>query len=252
MTSTQRLILILGLPVVLALIAWVGLVIIAGVGTGTYRVNTALQVNAGTLKTNLHGDGDVTLVQGSSARLTGTITYSLVRPDLTVSGNSVSYRCPMPTGSCSLDSTLSVPPGTGVNLHSGAGDLTVNGGLRSPISLSTAAGDLTANNLAATNAALSTTVGDISASGITSRDVVVHSTAGDITLTFARVPTTVIVNGRIGDVTIILPAGTARYDVQAHSSVGDVSVSSSVPQDVSSPNKITVTSSAGDISIKTS
>ena len=251
MTPARRLTLAIGLPVLAALIGWTGLSVVANVGTDTYQFSRTPPVAGGTLSAHF-GDASVTLVPGSPgspAQLTGTITYSLVRPNVTFTGSTVSYHCPVPAGQCSLDSTLTVPPATNVNLSSGTGDLTVNGTLNANLSLSTSSGDLTANGLAGKRASLTTSVGNITASGITADDVTVSSDTGDVTLTFTRVPDSVTVNSGVGDVSIVLPRGTTQYDVQMSTNVGNTS--STVPQDTSSPHTINVTSSTGDISITT-
>lgn len=253
MTSARRLILAIGLPVLIGLIGWTGLNIVAWAGTGSYQFSSALPVSGGTLTADLDGDGNVTLVPGPAARLAGTITYSLIRPDVAVHGGSVSYRCPVPFGQCSLDSTLSVPAGTGVSLSAGSGNLTVNGsGITGDVSLSTTAGDLTASDFAGHDLTLRTSVGVVTATGIAARDVTVRSSTGDITLTFAQVPDRVTVSAAVGSVSIVLPAGGARYHVVASSSIGNVSVSPGVHQDATSARLITVNSSTGDISVTTS
>jgi hypothetical protein len=252
MTPARRLILAVGVPVLAGLIGWTGLSLVADVGTGTYQFSRALPVTNGTLTANL-GDADVTLVPvpGNSASLTGTLTYSLIRPDLTIHGSSVSYHCAVPAGQCSLNSTLSVPRTADVNLSSGAGDLTVNGGLGGKITLSTSTGDLTANGLAGTSDKLSTIAGDITASGISASDVTVSSVAGDITLTFTRAPDKVTVSSTVGDISIVLPPGKTTYNVVTNGGIaGDTSTS--VPTNPSSPHVITVSSTTGYISITTS
>jgi hypothetical protein len=250
MTPARRLTLAVGLPFLVVLIGWTGLSVVADVGTGTYPFSRILPVTNGTLTANL-GDADVTLVPGSPARLAGTITYSLIRPDVTFSGSSVSYHCAVPAGQCSLNSTLSVPQGTDLSLSSGAGDLTVNGGLSGNVSLKTSTGDLTANGLAGSPATLRTIAGNITASGISASDVTVSSDTGDITLTFTRVPDNVKVSSTAGDITIILPPGPTTYRIEPTNGVGGVS-GSAVPQDPTSRHVIKVSSTTGDISITTS
>lgn len=248
MTPWRWLTLAVGLPVLVALIGWTGLSLLADAGTGSYQLSSALPVTKGAVTADFT-DANVTLVPGSSARLTGTLTYSLIRPDVTIRGSSVSYRCPMPAGQCALTSTLSVPPRDDVNLSSAAGDLTVNGGLGGNMTLSTGTGDLSATNLAGGNARLTTTDGDISATGITAADVTASSVAGDVSLTFVRVPGNVTVTSSYGDVSIVLPRGKDAYRVVTGDGTGDVSVT--MPEQASSSHVITVSSKTGDISITT-
>jgi hypothetical protein len=248
MTPVRRLTLAIGLPVLAVIIGWTALSIVADAGTGTYQFSHDLPVAGGTLHAGL-GDGSVTLEPGPTARLTGIITYSLIRPHLAIHGSSVDYHCPVPTGQCSLNSTLTVPPGDNVSLSTGLGDLTVNGATSGNISLSTSSGDLTANGLTGSSDSLITTVGNITASGITAPDMTVNSSAGDITLTFTRVPDNITVHSTVGSISIVLPPVTGGYNIEANSNFGDSSVSQGVDQEPASPHVIKVTTTTGDISI---
>jgi hypothetical protein len=248
MTAARRLTLAVGVPFLAVVIGWTALSIVADAGTGTYQFSRDLPVTGGTLHASL-GDGSVTLEPGPTARLTGIITYSLIRPHLAIHGSSVDYHCPVPTGQCSLNSTLTVPPGDNVSLSSGLGDLTVNGATSGNISLSTSSGDLTANGLTGTSDTLTTTAGNITATGITAPDVTASAVAGDVTLTFTRAPGNLTVRSTFGDISIVLPPVTDGYNIQTSSHFGDSSVSSGVDQNNSSTHVIKVTSTAGDISI---
>jgi hypothetical protein len=213
-------------PIALAMIGWTGFSLVAGVGTGSYAFSDGLAVHGGKLAVHV-SDGNVHLVPGPSARLTGSVRYSLVRPSFSADAAGVSFRCRIPTGRCSMDSTLTVPPGTSVSLSAGMGDLSVEG-------------------LSGSAASLSTDTGNISASGITASDVTVRSTAGDITLTFTRVPSHVSVSDTLGNISIVLPA-SGHYRVHAHSSLGGATTD--VVQDPSSSHVIDVTSTIGDVSV---
>ena len=249
MTAARRLTLAVGVPFLAVIIGWTALSIVANAGTGSYQFSRDLPVTAGTLHASL-GDGSVTLEPGPAAHITGTLTYSLIRPHLTIDGSAVSYHCPLPTGQCSLTSTLTVPPGDNVALSTGSGDLTVNGTTGGNISLSTTSGNLTANGLTGTDDTLTTTVGDITASGITASHVTADSVAGNVTIAFAQMPHTVRVHSTVGDISINVPPG--HYHIEKDSRVGDTSVSSGVIQDPTSPRVIMVTSTTGNITIGTS
>jgi hypothetical protein len=246
MTRARATTLAICVPVALSLIGWGAFSAVAAVGTGQYTFSTPVSVSGGKLTADV-SDGGVTLKPGNTARLAGTVTYSLVRPHLTVSGSEVSYQCVVPAGDCGMQSTLTVPPSaTAVNLSSSTGDLTVNGGISSDLTLSTTTGDLTANGLTGT-ANLSSEVGDITASGITASDVTVRSSTGNVTLTFTKVPRDVKVTSNIGDISIVLPH--ANYRFQVSSSIGDTSYPTSDP---SSGNLVAASTSTGDVSVSES
>lgn len=254
MTPARRLALAVGVPLVLALIGWSAFSTVAQAGTGTFPVRHSLAIRDGLLRADV-GDMDVRLVPGSGpdATLAGTVHYSLIKPAVTFSvdgsGATVDMRCPVPAGECSLNSTLTVPRGTEVNLAAGMGDLTVDGAATRAATLSTSTGDLTATDLSGT-AVLRTDTGDISATGISAADVTARSDTGDITLTFTKPPRELRVHDAIGDISIVLPPGTATYDIAASSSAGDTSVQPGL-RDANSKNLIVATSSTGDISITT-
>jgi hypothetical protein len=191
LTPARRWTLALGVPAALALIGWTGFSFVALAGTGTYSVNETFALRSGTMSAHI-SYGSVTLAPlpgpCDSARLTGQVTYSLIKPQVSYSSSGVNFSCPVPAGVCDFDSTLTVPSTASVNLSSGAGDLTVNGGIAGNLTLGTSAGDITAN-------------------GITSDDVAVRSDAGDITLRFARAPSKLTVVSSVGDVTVSSSAG---------------------------------------------
>jgi putative adhesin len=217
LTPARRAALAIGVPLALAMIAWSGLDIVAGVGTGSYQIHYPVAVTAGTVNAHF-GDANVTLRGGvgPAASLDGTVSYSLVRPKVTVipatDGTSVGERCVIPAGQCGLDATLTVPRDTSVALSSGGGDLNV-----------------TDDGLAATRLKIS-------------------STAGDITVRLVSVPRDLEVSDRAGDITVVLPRNSARYRLDVHSAAGDVN-DGGVPQSLSSANMITVTDGAGDITV---
>jgi putative sensor protein/putative adhesin len=140
------------------------------------------------------------------------IGYALLRLPVSM-GTSVRERCVVPTGpGCGFDATLTVPHGTNVALSSGGGGLNV-------------AGD-----------------------GLVVPRLEISSTAGDITVRLASVPRDLEVSDRAGDIHIVLPRSIATYRLDAHSAAGDVN-DGGIPQSQSSPNMITVTDEAGDITV---
>jgi Putative adhesin len=250
MTWARRLTLAVGVPLAVTLIGWTGFSVVALAGQASYRVSYLIPVHDGQLSANLNG-ANMTLRQGSGqvARLAGTVHYSLVRPSLTehpqAAGTAISFHCQVPTGICSLNATLDVPPRTAVAVSSGGGDLSVSG-FASDLTLQTGGGDLGATRLTG-RLRLTSDGGDIEAGALASPDVIVSTGGGDVMLTFTRPPGNVQVNSGGGDIQIVLPRGDTAYNVVSSTGGGDLN--DSVPHSTSSPDTITVNSGGGDIDI---
>jgi hypothetical protein len=266
MTPGRRVLLAFGVPVILLVIAWNGFSLISTFGTASFGVNGSIPLVNGQVVASF-GGGNVTLSQsgGSTARLTGTVKYSLVRPKFSVqhgaAGTAVALACRVPTGTCQLNANLAVPAGTGVNLSSQGGDMQVSGVADATLSssggnvtvsggggladVSTGGGDLTASNLGGI-AKFSTAGGDVTGNDLTAPSVTVDSGGGDVTLTYTKVPDHLDVTSSGGDITVLLPAGSTRYAISDSSAGGDYTAS--VPTG-SSSHTITVDSGGGDITI---
>jgi hypothetical protein len=246
MTPGRKATLAICVPVSLALIGWTAFGAVAAVGTGKYTFSTPLNVSGGKLTADVD-NGDVTLEPGQKATLAGTVTYSLVRPDLTVTKSGVSYRCEIPTGNCGVNATLTVPSSAdSIVLSSSGGDLAVTAGITSNLTLNSDGGDITASGLTGTTDLLSGG-GDIGASGVTAADVTARSSGGDVTLTFTKIPRDVQVDSGGGDISIVVPPGS--YQFAATSDGGDVSP---FPNDTASHDVITADSDGGDITVSES
>jgi hypothetical protein len=253
LTPARRVALALGVPLCLVLIASTGFNLVANIGRGTIPVNYAIPVSAGRLAVSLNG-GDIQLRQadrGQQGTLTGTGTYSLVRPHVTEELSapgvaSFGYGCPIPFGDCGLNATVKVPASTAVSVSTDGGNVTADG-INGPVTLTTGGGDVTANEVAG-NLTLHTDGGDIQANGVTAAQVSASTSGGDITIVFTAVPTSVQVSTDGGDVTIIVPNGNTVYDATAHTDGGSTNVT--VPTDLHSSNVITATSGGGDITIR--
>jgi hypothetical protein len=243
MTPGRRVTLAVCVPVALALIGWGGLTAAAAVGTGQRTFATSLPVSDGTMTLDIPG-GDVMVAAGDAARLTGTLRYSLVSPDLTVNRSGVFYRCEVPAGSCDMTATMTVPSSVhSVDLSSRGGDLTFTGGITDNTTLATSGGDITASGLTGT-AHLDSEGGDITASGITASDVLASATGGDITLTFTKAPRYVHVTSGGGDITIVVPPGNYLFNATAYG--GSASAPASDP---GATDVVTATAVGGDITI---
>ena len=207
MTPGRWVALAIGVPIALALIVWTGFSFVADIGQASFPVNVNLPVNDGHLAASA-GGGDLTVRQdqarSATARLTGTVQYSLIRPRLTITGNGVSLDCRLSTGNCGLNATLDVPLDTAVNLASEGGNMQVNGidsnvtlnsgggdvtvsGVGGIVDASTGGGNVTASDLTRT-LQFTTDGGDVNGNGLSAPQVTTESGGGNVTLVFTRAP----------------------------------------------------------------
>jgi hypothetical protein len=266
MTPGRWLALAIGVPVALALIIGNGFSLVTDIGMASYHVDRTVPLDHGRLVANTEG-GDSTVrpgaVSSGQARLTGTVQYSLIRPDFTVNGTGFNLHCRLFTGNCDLNATFAVPPGTPLDLDTGGGNMNISG-IQSTVTLTSSGGDVSLSDSrnAATvdsgggNLSLSrlggiltftTSGGDVDGGDLTSPKVTTDSGGGNVTLTFTTVPAKVDVTSSGGDITIVLPPGTAEYAIKETLSGGGNHVS--VPQNDLAANKITVDSGGGNVSI---
>jgi len=250
LTRARRAALAIGVPLCLVFTAYTGLSLVASVGQGHFPVSYAFPAGTGNANVSV-SEGDVTVRQaGTKAQLTGTATYSLIRPDLKTrhipGGVAIGYRCMVPAGNCGLVATLSVPAGMAASVSTGGGDATAVG-TTGNVTLSTGGGDVTVDRVSGV-LSLSTGGGTIHGTAITSTRVTARSSGGDIAIVFIQVPRDVQVDTGGGSVTIVVPPGPAQYRVTANTGGG--TVSESVPLNTSSPNVITAASGGGDITIR--
>ena len=236
----------------------------------TVPVSRAVPLDHGRLVADLNG-ADLTVRQGraggaggGTAQLTGTVQYSLVRPDFSVSGSTgIDLHCRFLLGNCGLNAELSVPPGTALDLTSGGGNVQVSG-IQSTVTLTTGGGDvsLSGSSRAATvdsgggNLSVSdlggvlkfiTSGGDVDGSSLTSPKVTMDTGGGNVSLTFTSPPANLSVTSGGGDITIVVPRGTTEYAIKKSTAGGDYG--DSVPTNRLAANKITVDSGGGNVTI---
>ena len=266
MTPGRWATLAIGVPIALALIAWSAFSLVANLGRASFPVNTSIPLQGGHLVAST-GGGDITVHQdqarGNKARLTGTVQYSLIRPRLTISGDSISLDCRLPTGNCGLSATLDVPLDTAVNLASGGGNMQVNGidgdvtmnsgggdvtvsGVGGIADVTTGGGNLTASDLGNIRQ-FSTDGGDVNGTGLFAPRVTTESGGGNVTLVFTRVPAYLNIASSGGDISIVLPPGNTPYAITYHTEGGNYSAP--VPTSGSSSHTINVDSGGGNVSI---
>jgi Toastrack DUF4097 len=268
MTPGRWIALAIGVPVALALIAWSAFSLVAGIGQASFTFSRSIPVQHGQLAAST-GGGDITVRQdqarSGTARLTGTVQYSLVRPRVTISGAGVHLDCRLPTGNCGLSATLDVPLDTAVNLaseggnmqvsgidsnvtlNSGGGDVTVSG-VGGIVNASTGGGNVTASDLTRT-LQFSTDGGDVNGNGLSAPQVTTESGGGNVTLVFTGVPTNLSVTSDGGDITIVLPQGNTRYAITYNPDGGNYSAQVPTTSSKSAKNQINVQSGGGNITI---
>jgi hypothetical protein len=267
MTPGRWITLMIGVPIALALIGWTGFSIVTGVGQANYPVTGTIPLENGQLVASM-GGANVTLHQdqarGGTARLTGTVDYSLVHPDFTVIGTAVNLDCRIPSGNCGLNATLDVPADTPIDLASGGGNVQASG-IQRDVTLDTAGGDVTLSGVGG-NTDLSTGGGNVNAGDLggimtfttAGGDVTVndlfspHATletgGGNVTLVFTKVPAYLKIISSGGDISVLLPHGPTQYAI-GYQTEGGV-YSASVPANLAAKaHTITVDSGGGNVSI---
>jgi hypothetical protein len=266
MTPGRWVTLAIGVPVALACIGWSAFGLVADIGQASFPVSTTIPVQNGRLAAST-GGGDITVHQGqvggSTARLTGKVEYSLVRPKLTVTSSGISLHCKLPTGNCGLNATLDVPSHTAVDLSTGGGNMQL-AGIQGNVTLDSAGGDVGISGIGGTADALTgggnltasdlggvlnftTSGGDVDGSGLFSPHVTTGSGGGNVTLVFTKVPDYVKVNSSGGDITIVVPRSNTSYAITSNASGGDYHAT--VPTNDASRHLIQVDSGGGNISI---
>jgi hypothetical protein len=269
MTPARRIILLLGVPASLALLAWSCFAIISKSSEGSYTVSYSPVRVSGGLAMNVYG-GDVTLQGGvapSAAQFTGTgtvwygLTYSGQRPTLataqTATGTRINFACP--DYNCALNSTVDVPPQVPVTVTSNGGNITATG--VSDATLQTGGGNLTVDGLTG-NVSLNTDGnpngpygggGDISGT-LAAQNITADTGGNNIDLQLATPPSNLNVTTEGGDVTIQLPAGysyrvdniqTPPDQVQGPDNPATITV----PTSSSSKYLITVNADGGSVTI---
>ncbi len=271
MTPARCVTLALGVPVMLALIGWLGFTVVDQSAHGSFPVSVGnIPVEGGQLTVGVNS-GDVTVQQGQgdTARLTGTVQYGLFRPDvtktITADGAEVSVNCPtINSGNCGLGATLDVPRLTSLTLSSGGGNLTVPGvassvnltsdggdvavsGIPGQATVSTGGGNLTAGDLAG-HLRFTTDGGDINGTGLTAPTLNAGTGGGNVTVAFTKPPTALDITSDGGDVTVLLPHGAPAYNVSTTPDGGDSNVSV-LTTGSNSADTINVGSAGGNITI---
>jgi len=221
MTPARRIILLLGVPLSLTLLAWTCFGIISKASQGSYTVSYSPVRVSGGLAMNVYG-GDVTLQGGvapSAAQFTGAgtvwygLTYSGQRPTLataqTAAGTRINFACP--GFNCALSSTVDVPPQVPVTVTSNGGNVTATG--ISDATLQTGGGNLTVDGLTGdvslnTDGSQNGPFGGGTVAGtLAAQNITVDTGGGGVDLQLSTPPSNLNVTTEGGNVTLQLPGG---------------------------------------------
>jgi hypothetical protein len=270
MTSGRIAVLAVSTPFALALIGGTGYGLVALVGQSSFPVSYTIPVGAGGLSAQIDS-GNLTLRQGggNKAELTGTATYSLVRPSVGLSQDAtqsiVSFDCGSSTGNCELSATLVVPRSAPVSLATGGGDLAISGFTGkltlntdggnlnagdlsgSIMQITSGGGDVTVDELVAGDPQVNTDGGNVNIGAVDAADGTFQTGGGDITLAFTQVPKNLRIYSDGGNIGLVLPATSARYSLSANSDGGNVNGLDSIPS--GGTNSVTLNSGGGDITL---
>ena len=178
--------------------------------------------------------GDIRVRQGQAGhvRIIRDLRWTKSSPSVSEHWNGrtldVTSDCPA-SGfgeACSVDYTITLPPGVSITAITDSGSVTATG----------VDGSLN----------LTTLSGDIAVTGARSAAVTASSDSGNVRLCFAVPPGSVQATTAAGDVRIEVPPG-GTYAVHTTADSGDTSVA--VSSDPSAPRGITATSDAGNVSV---
>ncbi len=196
----------------------------------------------GTLEVSGSADGPRELVQEIRTGVTSPdITYHPTSDGVTYSAECAGYD-----SFCRVNLFAKVDESLPVRVSSTYGDVRVRG-IRGPVEADASAGDVTVEDVFGA-IRLRSSGGDMHVRRSSSSDISVESSAGSIDIDLLTAPTSLVATSSAGDVTIVLPRNSGAYDVEVDISAGDLNVQ--VDQSRSSPRRIRVLNSAGDVSIR--
>lgn len=201
----------------------------------------------------LHTDGNVTVEVGSSPQVAVTYTehYQLKKPTVTsaTSGGGLQLTAKCPTGifgsNCAINYVLTVPATATLNLHSGVGDIAVNGSTAA-LSLDTGNGGIEFDNVTG-DVVAHTGNGDISGSQVSSKSVQASTGDGGIHITWSVAPAMVVATTGNGGIHVVVPQGSGPYRTSTHTGNGSAHVN--VASDSSAASSITAETGDGSITI---
>ena len=242
MTPGRWAALVIGTPLALLVIGWTALTAVAFAGLGSSRVNLAVPLHGRTAAVSVDA-GDISVGPGPAGQLRvhGTMHYSLIRPKLTWqrSGSTIALdaRCQVPTGVCSFNYAVTVPPAARSEVSTASGNLTASGlagsvtlstdsgdikatGVSGRATISDDSGDITVTSASGAKVLIKNDSGDITGTGVSSRQLTAQDDSGDITVVFTKVPDLVRISDSSGNIKLVLPPGPTAYRVSASTASG--------------------------------
>lgn len=202
----------------------------------------------------LRTDGNVTVEVGSSPQISVTYTehYQLKKPTVTeaMSGGGLQLTATCPggifgKGLCAINYVVTVPAAAALNLHSGNGDIAVNGSTAA-LSLDTGDGGIEFDNVTG-DVVAHTGNGGISGSQVSSKNVQALTGDGGIHITWSVAPTTAVATTGNGGIHLVVPQGSGPYRTSTHTGNGSAHVN--VASDSSAASSITAETGDGSITI---
>jgi hypothetical protein len=217
------------------------------------QVRTVHRTYAPAATVEVHAAGSITVRRGTGERIVVTerIERSVSEPRRTShrDGDRLELHssCPSIVSSfCSVSYTIELPASTTLELRSVAGGIRVEG-IDGPIEARSTAGRVVIVGGVAP-LVLHSSAGGIAVQASRSQQVDASSSAGTVEIDLTRAPDRVEASSSAGGVDLALPPGETPYAVDASTSAGGRDVQ--VRTDPSSPHRIHVTSSAGDITVR--
>lgn len=266
MTPARSRALLLGVPVLAAMIGLTGLSAVAQIGSASFPVDvTGIPVSGGQLTAQIPGTITLRQAPASAGELTGTAHYSLLRASFSHTAGIVRFHCPFPEGTCELNGTLRIPRATrAVSLSTDGGDVSVPyltsdltlrtgggnvsaGTLTGALDLRTSGGDVNAGAVSGASMNLSLGGGNLHITAMAVQRATIDSSGGHITVNYTRQPAGLQISSGGGNVTLVVPRG--HYKVSYSSGGGHVSnAAGDAPS--ATGHSISIDSSGGDITIR--
>jgi hypothetical protein len=206
--------LVLGLPLMLAGVAWGAFAFVGGLARTSEHHHATYAWTGGSISLNVgSGNALIRTSDTSNVEVDYTEHYELKRPSVraTASKSGVELTGHCPGGilgqNCSINFVISIPKRAALQVHLGDGSLTLQGTRASVVAHS---GD-----------------GSIKGSGLLSKDVQASVGDGSVHLQWATAPTRVTASVGNGSVDLTVPNGSGPYAIrESGAGSSDIQVSS--------------------------
>lgn len=146
-------------------------------------------------------------------------------------------------GECQVDYVVTVPAATPVRVNSVDGDVTVEG-MAAPVRLELAHGNAVLDGVSG-ELDVSLSSGNVTGDRISSTGARIHCDYGDVNVAYTSSPSTVDLSSSRGNIVLRLPSVAAGYQLNVTARYTEVDV----PQQATSPYKVTVTTDSGNATV---